>query len=73
MTAMSIPQLLADPTMPDTGLGNAALDMLQFGFKLPRVLFLILAVMWQSDTFSNDKSLFAVEFFLRPWSREQAH
>ena len=63
MLLMTIPEMLSDPTMPRTGMNDLAVDVLLRGFRVPRIVFLMLAVMFQSTTFSNEQSIFSVEFF----------
>lgn len=63
MLSMTIPAMLSDPTLPETGMNEMSVDVLLRGFRVPRIVFLLLAVMFQSSRFSNEQNIFCVEFF----------
>lgn len=63
MLGMTIPAMLADPTLPETGMNERSVDVLLRGFRVPRIVFLVLAVLFQSPQFSNEQNIFSVEYF----------
>ena len=63
MFTMTLPALLADVTIPSTGLPSAAVELLRDVFQVPRTLFLILGVLHQSEEYSDARDLYLCEFF----------